>query len=473
MDIEVSFEDLAERAMEHAVTYRRRRDTVPPCPTASAQALKASFDIGVPEVGRNGAEVLDLLAAAAEPGLVGNISPNFFAWVMGASHPVGVAAEWMVTAWGQNAAIYDTAPSAAVAEDVVSGWLLDLLDLPRDSSVGFSTGATMATSVCLAAARSEVLRRINFDIEKEGAFAAPEIKVFLGEEAHTTVFAGLRYLGFGENNMARIEADQQGRIIPGALNAALDQYTGPKIVICQAGHINSGNFDPMAEIVPITREHGAWCHVDGAFGLWARTVPHLRHLCEGIEQADSWSVDGHKWLQIPYDSGYAVVKNREALRRTMDTAASYLNAPPSDARSPSQFCPELSRRARGFAVWAVIQALGRSGIEEMILRHCNGARYLLEQLASEAGVTVINDVVLNQLAVTFGEDEPMSERNRMTEAVINELARENSFYVAGAEWRGQKILRVSIISQRTDMVDIERLGASIISAWRNIRKVHE
>ncbi|MCX2975438.1 aspartate aminotransferase family protein [Halieaceae bacterium IMCC8485] len=470
MGVNESFEDLAQRAIHHAVAYRKERDTLPPRPTASVQELMSLFDVGVPEVGRDGVEVLDSLAAAAEPGLVGNISPNFFAWVMGASHPVGVAAEWMATAWGQNAAIYDTAPAAAVAEDVVSGWLLQLLDLPRGSSVGFSTGATMASFICLAAARSEVLRRFDFDLERQGIFAAPEIKAFLGDEAHTTIFSGLRYLGFGDNNVVRIETDQQGCMVPEALNAALAEFDGPKIVICQAGHINSGGFDPIAEIAPIAQAHNAWCHVDGAFGLWARAVPSLRHLCEGIDRADSWSVDGHKWLQIPYDSGFAIVKNKEAHRRTMDISASYLNLPPREAPSPSQFSPELSRRARGFAAWAVIQALGRSGIEEMISRHCNGARYLLEQLEVEAGLTVINDVVLNQLAIAFGEGEPLVERNRLTDAVITELARENTSYVTGAEWQGQKILRVSIISQRTDAVDIDRLGASIVRAWRKVRK---
>ncbi len=463
-----SFKVLAERAMERAVSYREGDDNLLSRPTASVQELKALFDVGLPEEGRDGLEVIGSLAMAAEKGLVGNTKPNFFGWVMGASHPVGVAAEWMVTAWGQNAAIFDTAPAAAVAEDIVAGWLLELLDLPRMSSIGFTTGATMASAICLAAARSELLRRIGFDLEHNGIFDAPEIKVFVGEEAHATIFSGLRFLGFGESNVAKISVDEQGCMIPASLDAALKGFSGPKIVVCQAGHINSGDFDSFTDIIRITRAHGAWCHVDGAFGLWARAVPALRHLCEGIEEADSWSVDGHKWLQIPYDSGFAIIKNCEAHRRTMDTSASYLNVAPSESRSPSQYCPELSRRARGFAAWAVIQALGRNGIEEMVLRHCRCARHLQEYLSGEAGVTVLNEVVLNQLAIAFGGDATLKKRNYLTAAVIDEIAKENTSFVAGAEWKGQKILRVSIISQFTDTDDIERLGGSIVRAWRKV-----
>jgi glutamate/tyrosine decarboxylase-like PLP-dependent enzyme len=326
----------------------------------------------------------------------------------------------------------------------------------------------MASAICLAAARSEVLRRIGFDLEHKGIFDAPEIKVFVGEEAHATIFSGLRFLGFGERNVVKISIDEQGCMIPASLNTALKGFSGPKIVVCQAGHINSGDFDLFTEIIGITRAHGAWCHVDGAFGLWARAVPALRHLCGGIEEADSWSVDGHKWLQIPYDSGFAIIKNSEAHRRTMDTSASYLNIAPSDGRSPSQYCPELSRRARGFAAWAVIQALGRNGIEEMVLRHCRCAQHLREYLSGETGITVLNEVVLNQLAIAFGGDATLKKRNYLTAAVIDEIAKENTSFVAGAEWKGQKILRVSVISQFTDTDDIERLGASIVRAWRKV-----
>jgi len=465
-----SFEELAQCAMARAVAYRAQRDALPPRPRATPEELRSLFDVGLPEQGRAGVEVLETLVDAAERGLVGNTAPGFFAWVMGASHPVGVAAEWLATAWGQNACLYDTSPAAAVAEDVASAWLLELLDLPRDSSIGFTTGATMASSICLAAARSEVLHRLGFDLEREGVFAAPAIKVFLGEEAHSTIFSGLRFLGFGENDLVKIPVDQQGRLRPAALDAALREFSGPSIVVCQAGHINSGDFDPLAAITAIAKAHGAWCHVDGAFGLWARVVPDLQHLCEGVELADSWTVDGHKWLQVPYDSGFAIVRDREAHRRAMHTSASYLNIAPGAVGSPSELCPELSRRARGFAVWAVIQALGRGGIEEMVARHCRCAAHLGNFLAQEPGISVLNEVVLNQLALAFGDDSGGEEGDRLTGLVIAELGRENVYFVEGARWQGRSILRISITSQRTDTDDIEGLGNAILRAWHKVQK---
>ncbi len=458
---------MARCAMQHALAYREDNQR-PPRPGATVQSLRAAFDTGIPEQGRDPVDVIEALVAAATPGLVGTIRPGFFAWVMGASHPVGVAAEWLVTAWGQNAGIYNTAPSAAVVEDVVAAWLLDLLDLPAESSVGFCTGATMASSVCLAAARHQVLRQAGYDLAQGGVFAAPEIKIFLGEEAHSTIFSGLRYLGFGEDNLVRIEADGQGQMRAESLATALADWSGPAIVICQAGHIHTGGFDPLQEVITICRSAGAWCHVDGAFGLWARSVPELRPLCEGVDGADSWSVDGHKWLQVPYDSGFAIVRHREAHQRAMGISAGYLAESPGNARSPSQYCPELSRRARGFAVWAIIQALGREGITEMVARHCRCARELGRLLSGEPGIRVLNEVVLNQVAITFGEDRGTAESNRLTDAVIEQLARDNRAFVEGADWNGRKILRVSVISRQTDREDIEHLGRSIIDAWRRV-----
>jgi glutamate/tyrosine decarboxylase-like PLP-dependent enzyme len=462
-----SFGELARHAMERAVAWREAGDALPPRPSATPEELRALFDVGLPAAGRCALEVIDALAAAAERGLVGNVNPNFFGWVMGASHPAGVAADWLAAAWGQNAGIFDTAPAAAVSEEVAAGWLLELLDLPRESSVGFTTGATAASTICLAAARFRVLQRAGYDLDRDGVFGAPEVRVLLGEEAHATIFSGLRYLGFGEANIARLPVDGQGRMRAAALSRALEAFAGPKIVVCQAGHIHSGDFDPFREIVPRARQSGAWCHVDGAFGLWARSVPGLRQLCEGVGAADSWSVDGHKWLQVPYDCGFAIVRDTEAHLRTMDTSASYLAQ--AAGRSPSRYCLELSRRARGFAVWAVIQALGREGIEEMVTRHCRCARHLQALLQGEAGVTVLNEVVLNQLAIAFGGELPLAERDRLTGGVLAELARENRVFVEGSRWRGQRVLRVSVISHRTTLDDMARLGKAILRAWRRVR----
>jgi glutamate/tyrosine decarboxylase-like PLP-dependent enzyme len=379
--------------LDEAARYARqyRGSARPPHPTADADELRRLFGLGLPEEGRDPSEVIRDLIRAAEPGLVGNTEAGFFAWVMGGSHLAGVAADWLTSAWGQNAAIYQTAPAAAIAEETAAAWLLDLLDLPPESSVGFTTGATMATFTGLAAARGEVLRRAGCDIDAEGLQGAPPIRVFVGAEAHACNLAALRFLGFGGRNIERIVTDEQGRLDPRALAAAMAAAPGPRIVVCQAGHINSGAFDRFDAIADLAAEHHAWMHVDAAFGLWARAVPELREQCRGIERADSWAVDGHKWLQMPYDSGFAIVRHSDAHRRAMDITASYLTEDPRDGRNPTHFGPELSRRARGFAAWVMLQTLGRKGVAEIVRRHCACARLVAERLVPVPGMAGPDD----------------------------------------------------------------------------------
>jgi len=459
-----------KRAYERAVAYREKSDELPPRPTAKLADLRAAFDVGLPEAGRDPIAIIDTLADAAEQGLIGITSPHFFGWVMGASHPVATAAEFMTAAWGQNAGIYQTSPANAVAEEVSANWLLELLDLPRESSIGFSTGATMASFICLSAARTDVLCRTGWDLEENGLTSAPEVRVFLSEQAHATIHSGLRYLGFGEKQKVFIAADDQCRMLASDLAEKLPLYDGPKIIISQAGQINSGAFDDFSAICELARDHEAWHHLDGAFGLWVRAVPDLAHFCEAADQADSWSVDGHKWLQVPYDSGFAIVKNPTAHMRAMDTSASYIAAGPDDGRSPSQFGPELSRRARGFAVWATIQALGRTGVQEMVSRHVKCAQHLADFVRKEPGIRILNDVVINQVAIAFGDvDEPLEVRNAYAPAVVEEIRRENTSYVGGAIWKDEQILRVSVISRTTDLDDVEQLGNSILRAWAKVR----
>lgn len=463
------FRDALERALEEAINWREDGPKLPAFPSAETKELRKLFDIGLPNQGRDGIEVIERLAAAAKGGLVANTHSNFFGWVQGSSHPIGVAADLLTSAWGQNAAIYQTSPAAAIAEEVAGKWLLELLRLPGESSIAFTTGATMASFICLSAARSEVLRRVDYDLEEEGLTGAPNINVFLGDEAHATIFSDLRYLGFGRKNLVTIAADSEGRMIAADLADKIAQYPGPKIIIAQAGHINSGAFDPFVEITTIASKHDAWVHVDGAFGLWARSVPKLAPLCEGIEDADSWTVDGHKWLQVPYDSGFAIVKHEEAHRCAMDISASYLGRHEEDGRNPSHYGPELSRRARGFAVWAVLQALGSKGVEEMISHHCYCAHYLEEKLTKVSGIRVLNKVVLNQLAIAFGEEEPPEERDRLTANVIAKIRQENTSFALGAFWKGQAILRISIISQWTSTDNLDVLANSVVKAWKAVR----
>ena len=470
MTSQKEFSAAAQRALEYAVAWREDGPKLPAIPPATTKELRALFDIGLPDQGLDGELVIENLVKAAEGGLVNNTHPNFYAWVQGSSHPIGVAADFLTSAWGQNAGIYQTAPAAAIAEEVAAKWLLNLLNLPADCSFSFVTGATMASFVCLSAARSEVLRWQGYDLEQEGLTGAPNVHVFLGQEAHATIFSDLRYLGFGHKNIVHIAVDDQGRMDPADLELKLGQFEGAKIVILQAGHINSGAFDPFDEIIPVSKRHNAWVHVDGAFGLWARAVPTLAHHCECLEQADSWTVDGHKWLQVPYDSGYAIVKHADAHRRSMDISASYLVNHSDDGRSPSHYGPELSRRSRGFAVWAVLQALGRQGVIEMVSRHHDCAKQLRDRIKGVAGIRVLNQVILNQLAIAFGEeDDELELRNEMTSKVIMKMREENKHFVLGANWKDQAILRISIISQLTGKNDVDLLADSLLTAWDAVR----
>ena len=450
------------QAARYAADYRDGLADREPRPTITAEALQARFDGPLPEAGEGAGRVIEALNSAAIPGLAGTAGRRFFGWVIGGSHPVGVAADMLTSAWGQNAGSYAASPAAAMAEKVAARWLLDLLQLPAGSSVGFVTGATMANFVGLAAARHRVLARVGWDVETDGMQGAPRVRLLLGADAHTTVLAALRYLGFGSDVM-RIATDDQGRMQPEALAAALAAGSGPAIVIAQAGQINTGAFDPFAPIAELCRAHGAWLHIDGAFGLWARVLPEMAAMCAGIELADSWCTDGHKWLQLPYDSGFAIVRDSDAHQRAMSITASYLPTIAGAEYDPGPFVPELSRRARGFAAWAVIRALGREGIVAMVRRHCALARRVAALLAAEPGVQVLNDVCLNQIIVQFGAGTP-EQRDALTRATIEQLQKDNIVLAGGTDWHGRWALRLSVISNELDEADIDRLVNAILSA---------
>jgi glutamate/tyrosine decarboxylase-like PLP-dependent enzyme len=452
---------LFERAAAHAGDFRESIAQRPAWPALQGATLRALFDGPTPELGQDGGEVIEALVSAAEPGLASSAGPRFFGWVIGSSDPVGVAADMLTSAWGQNAGNHACSPAAAVAEEVSARWLLDLLDLPPECSVGFTTGATMAGFVCLAAARNALLAKVGWDVELDGLIGAPQVRIFIGLDAHVTNISALRYLGLG-GRPRWIATDKQGRMDAAALAEALAQGEGPALVIAQAGQLNTGAFDPFTDIVRLCRQHDAWLHVDGAFGLWARTVAELSHLTAGVEGADSWSVDGHKWLQLPYDSGFAIVRDSLAHRRAMAVAASYLPAAKTGEYDSGQYVPELSRRARGFAAWAVIRSLGRAGIAEMVARHCALARRLAARLAVEPGIKVLNEVDLNQVIVSFGGDAASRE-------VIARMEEDNLCLVGGAVWRGAWVLRLSVIAGPLAEADIDRLADAVVSAWRHVR----
>jgi glutamate/tyrosine decarboxylase-like PLP-dependent enzyme len=432
----------------------------------------ADFSGPLPEHGDDAVAILRDLVARATPGLHATTGSRFFGWVIGSSHPVGVAADWMASAWGQNAGNHTAAPAASACETVAAQWLLELLGLPASASVGFVTGATVANFVALAAARGEVLRRLGWDVEPDGLFGAPPIRVLIGAEAHSTVFSALQYLGLGQARVTRIAVDGEGAMLPDAFGKAMADAAGDPavIVITQAGQINTGAFDPHPAILSAARNHpNCWVHVDGAFGLWARACPDRAFLAEGIEAADSWATDGHKWLQTPYDCGYSIVRDAEAHRRAMTIAASYLPAVAAGERDPSHYVPELSRRARGFATWAMIRHFGRAGIAEMVSRHCRLARQIADALRDEPGLAILNAVVLNQVILRFGADRDLEEGDALTRATIAALQREGRIFAGGAQWHGAWVVRLSIIGGMTSDVDAMEAIDAIRSAWRHVR----
>lgn len=453
---------------EQAATYRAGAASRIHCPSASFAEMKRRFSSPLPKHGLPADAVVAELVASVDGGLANMTGPRFFGWVIGASAPAGLATDWLTGAWAQNAANALATPAASACEEAAARWLLELLDLPRESSVGFVTGGTMANFTCLAAARGEVLRRAGWDVENDGLFDAPPVHVVLGEEAHSTVFSALRYLGFGARRVVGVAIDDQGRMRADAFARVVENLEGPIIAIAQAGHINSGAFDPIGEIADIAHAKSAWLHVDGAIGLWAGAVPQLADLARGLNKADSWGGDGHKWLQTPYDCGYAIVRNAEAHRRAMGIAASYL--PVGEERHPADYAPELSRRARGFSTWAMLRHLGSAGLVAMVEKHCALARRMAERLSAESDVEILNDVVLNQVAVRLGKGMDGAASDALTVRTIERIQREGVCFVGGAHWRGRQIIRVSVINANTSEADIDTSAEAILRAWRMERE---
>lgn len=461
-------ERLFSKAMAHALAYRETVSINPQLPSSSYHAILEQLAAPLPEVGMDPIAMLDGLAELARPGLMPMVGPRFFGWVIGGSHPAGVAADWLVAAWGQNTAYHSPTPATAAIEEIAERWLVEILDLPPESSVGFSTGATVANGVCLAAARTGVLLDASWDPDAYGLFGAPPVEVLIGADAHSSLFSSLQLIGFGYKRLTKVDTDAEGRMLPKALELALRSKSGPKIVIAQAGQINTGAFDPFTEIIPIAKAAGAWVHVDGAFGLWARATPTCKQLTEGVECADSWVTDGHKWLQVPYDCGFAIVRDRLIHQRAMTQWSSYLPTIGQGDRVPSAFVPELSRRARGVPVYALLKTLGRKGVIELVERHCTLAKMFAKLLKAEPGIAVLNDVVINQVIVSFGTGD-QAARQTATEAVIAQVQKDGICFVAGAEWHGDWVMRLSITSGATTEDDIEMSAAAIVSAWKSVQ----
>jgi glutamate/tyrosine decarboxylase-like PLP-dependent enzyme len=439
---------LLESAARRSIRYLDALSERRVAPSAEAVSALEEFAVELPQEPADPETILAALDRLGSPATVASAGGRYFGFVIGGSLPAALAANWLAGAWDQNAVMAATSPVSAAIEEVAVRWLLEILDLPRASGAGLVSGDTMAMFVCLAAARRAVLMREGWDVENQGLFGAPTVSVVVSEEAHVTVHKCLGMLGLGRERVIRVPTDAQGRMRA----EALPPMRGPAIVCIQAGNVNTGAFDPAEAICAAAHEAGAWVHVDGAFGLWAAAAPERAHLTRGIEAADSWSVDAHKWLNVPYDSGMAIVRQAEHLRGAMALSASYLVL--DGQRDPCLHTPELSRRARALEIWAALASLGRSGVAGLIERTCRYAARFAEGLRA-AGYEVLNDVVLNQVLVSFGDDET-------TGRVIAAIQEDGACWCGGTVWHGRAAMRISVSSWATSEEDVERsLGAML------------
>ena len=428
--------------------------------TATAAELYARLNRPLTDAGEDPRAVIADLARDVDPGLIASAGPRYFGFVVGGALPVAVAADWLTSAWDQNAGGLPVGPALVVAEEVAGGWVRELLGLPASSGVGFVTGCQMAHVTCLAAARHAMLAGAGWNVEADGLQGAPGLRVVAGAHAHVSIARACRLLGLGSDRVRVVPADDEGRMLPAELDAALAEHAGPQIVCAQVGDVNSGAFDPLDEIVTVSHAHGAWCHVDGAFGLWAAVSPSRHGLLSGYAAADSWATDGHKWLNVPYDCGIAIVADPARQRGAMSMAADYI---PADDEVPwgVESTPEFSRRARGIPLYAALRALGRAGVTDLVDRCCDHARLMADRLAAADGVEVLNDVVLNQVLVRFGDDDAH------TDAVIDEIQREGTCWVSGSRWHGRAVMRISVVGWQTTTADAERSAAAILAAHRS------
>ena len=455
-------DELLRLTADYAAQYLGAVDDRPVRAEASVQELRQALGGALPEGPTPAEQVVAELVAAAEPGLVGIAGSRYFGFVIGGALPAAVAADWLTSAWDQNAGLVAGGPSAAVVEEVSLAWLRELLGLPEHVSAGFVTGCQLAHLTALAAARHHVLAARGWDVLRDGLQGAPRLRVVVGEERHVTVDRALRFLGLGSEQIETVPADGQGRMRAELLPEVLSRSEAPTIVSGQAGNVNTGACDDLAAIADAADAVGAWFHVDGAFGLWAAASPRHRHLVAGLERADSWATDAHKWLNVPYDSGLAFCAHPESHRAAMSVRAAYLEQlEPDAARDELDWNPEFSRRARGFPIYAALRSLGRSGVAELVDRCCRHASRFAELLGAEDGVEILNDVVLNQVLVRFGDDDAL------TQEVVRRVQEEGTLWLSGTVWQGRAAMRISVSSWRTTDGDVERSAATILAAARN------
>jgi len=462
---------LLDRTASLAADFLNRLPTRPVGRPVDLAQLRAALGGPLPELPSDPEDVIEELARGAEPGLVGTAGPRYFGFVIGGSVPAALAADWLTSAWDQNAGLFAISPAAAVAEEVAGAWLVELFELPAGSSVGFVTGATMATFTALAAARHRVLERAGWNIEEDGYVGAPPIAVVLADEAHVTVSVSLQMLGLGRGRVHRVASDGQGRMRADALRETLGRIDGPTIVSAQAGNVNTGAFDPIQEIVEIVRElPNAWLHVDGAFGLWAAAAPGLRDRVAGLAGADSWTTDAHKWLNVPYDSGIVICRDVAAHDAAMTLHAAYYVVAEGGQRDSMDYVPESSRRARGFAIYAALRSLGRDGLAEMIERCCRLAARMADGLRDAPGVTILNDVVLNQVLVRFAPPDARDDAGTddFTRRVVAAVQKDGTCWLGGTTWHGMAAMRISVSNWSTTEADADVSVEAILRCAREV-----
>jgi glutamate/tyrosine decarboxylase-like PLP-dependent enzyme len=453
---------LLGRTAELAADFLESLDRRPVRSEAGVQELRAALGGPLPEEPTDPLEVLEKLARRAEPGVVASPSGRYFGFVIGGALPVSLAADWLVSTWDQNAGLYACGPSASIVEEVVGDWLKQLLRIPADSSFALVTGCQMAHATCLAAARNSVLADVGWDVEQAGLTGAPPIRVVAGARRHVTIDRALRLLGLGTGSITEIPADGQGRMNMRDLRTVLEEHATPTIVCAKFGEVNTGSCDAVGEIADLVEGTGAWLHVDGAFGLWAVAARARAHLVRGHERADSWATDAHKWLNVPYDCGIAFVAHPARHRAAMTVHADYLVQDPDAARDEVDWTPEFSRRARGFAVYAALRSLGRSGVAELVERCCRHAERFAAELRELPGCEILNEVVLNQVLLRFEDDAT-------TNAVLEAVQESGEAWMSGTRWDGRAAIRISVSNWRTSDDDVDRTVAAFTRATEVVR----
>jgi glutamate/tyrosine decarboxylase-like PLP-dependent enzyme len=449
-----------DRAIEAARGYLAALSTQRVAASASIETLRAALGGPLPDGPVDPSQVIDDLVRGVNGGLVATSGPRYFGFVTGGALPAAMAADWLAAAWDQPAGLFVMSPAASVVEEIAGAWLIDLLALPPSASVGFVTGCHTANFTALAAARLEVLRRAGWNVEADGLNGSPRLRVVVGGEVHVSVIGALRMLGIGSRQVQRAAADDQGRMRPDALDRLLTQGKGPTIVCAQSGNVNSGAFDPLADIAAVTKRHGAWLHVDGAFGLWASASTALKHHMRGVELADSWATDAHKWLNVPYDSGLVFTAHPAAHRSAMSLNAAYLVRSGDEPRENMDWTPESSRRARGFAVYAALRSLGRKGVEDLIDRCCALARRFTERLSADRRIAILNEVVLNQVLVRAVPAQ--GDADAATRTMIRRVQEEGVMWAGGTRWRDLEAMRISVSNWSTTEADVDEACDSII-----------